>query len=54
MMVLVPMQIARARLARAVADGGAIPGRCGTLNRLWYVFGVAATLIPVAIIYWMV
>jgi uncharacterized membrane protein len=53
-MVLIPIQIAQARLAHAFAAGGAIPGRYWTLNRLWYVFGVTATLIPFANIYWMV
>jgi uncharacterized membrane protein len=52
--VLIPLQIAQARMAAKFADGSAIPPRYWQLNRLWFVFGILATLIPLANLYWMV
>ncbi len=52
--VLIPCQIAQARLARGFADGGPIPDRYWRLNRVWGVFGVLATILPLAVVYFMV
>jgi uncharacterized membrane protein len=52
--VLIPVQIAQARMAARFAVSGQIPPRYWQLNRLWFVFGILATLIPLANLYWMV
>ncbi len=52
--VLVPLQIQLAKLARQFENGGTIPDRYWRLNRLWIFFGVLATLLPLANLYWMV
>ena len=51
---LIPIQIRQAKMARAFASGGAIPDRYWTLGRLWFAFGILATVVPFASIYWMV
>ena len=52
--VLIPMQIAQARMARQFAQTGEIPARYWTYGRVWLWFGILATLIPLANLYWMV
>jgi uncharacterized membrane protein len=52
--VLVPTQIAQAKLARSFAQGGAIPERYWQLNRRWVLFGIVATALPLANLYFMV
>lgn len=52
--VLIPVQVRQAKMARQFADGGAIPPQYWTLGRIWLVFGLLATLIPLANLYWMV
>ncbi len=51
--VLVPIQVAQARMARRFAAGGAIPEAYWRLGRLWIVFGVLATVPLVAAIWVM-
>ncbi len=51
---LIPIQIFQARMARAFASTGQIPDRYWKLGRLWLVFGIIATVVPFASIYWMV
>jgi hypothetical protein len=41
-------------MARHFADGGGIPQRYWRLGRWWLVFGLLATIIPLANLYWMV
>ena len=53
-MVLIPIQMRQAKMARAFASGGVIPDRYWRLGRLWLFFGILATLVPFAAIYWMV
>lgn len=53
-LVLVPTQIAQARQARAFADGGAIPDSYWRRGRRWMIWGILATLIPLANLYVMV
>lgn len=53
-MILLPIQIAQERIARRFANGGEIPVRYWQLGRLWYVFGILATLLPLMNLYWMV
>jgi len=52
--VLIPTQIAQARLARGFAEGGPIPDRYHRLNRRWLVWGLVATLLPLANLWFMV
>lgn len=51
---LVPIQIAQAREAREFAITGAIPERYWQLNRRWLVWGIIATVLPLANLYFMV
>lgn len=53
-LVLIPIQVKQARLARAFAAGGDIPTLYWTLSRYWYAFGSLAVVLPVANLYWMV
>lgn len=52
--VLIPIQIAQARIARTFEAGGEIPERYWRLNRLWYVWGSLATFLPLLNIYVMI
>jgi len=52
--VLIPTQIAQARLARGFAAGGLIPEGYWRLNRRWLVWGIVATLVPLANLYVMI
>jgi uncharacterized membrane protein len=52
--VLIPIQIAQARLARGFRAGGTIPPRYWRLSALWAVFGAVATILPLANLYLMV
>ncbi len=52
--VLIPVQIMQAKMVRQFADGGDIPDRNWMLGRLWNIFGILATVIPLANLYWMV
>ena len=54
LLVLIPVEVMQSRLVKGVAAGGAIPARYWMLNRIWTVFGVLATVLPLAAIYWMV
>ncbi len=53
-LILIPAQIAQARQARAFAVDGQIPDRYWTLNRRWMFWGIVATLLPLANIYFMI
>jgi uncharacterized membrane protein len=52
--VLIPTQIAQARQARAFAQGGAIPDSYWRHGRRWMIWGVIATIVPLANLYVMV
>lgn len=53
-LVLVPIQMKQARLAREFADGGEIPEGYWRLGRLWMVFGLIATALPLINVFLMV
>jgi len=53
-MVLIPVQIKQAQMARAFADQDKIPDKYWQLCRIWNIFGVLATVIPLSVIYWLV
>ena len=52
--VLIPTQMAQARLARAFAGGGPIPEDYWRLGRRWAIWGALATIVPLANLYVMV
>jgi uncharacterized membrane protein len=52
--VLIPTQIAQARLVHGFAAGGPIPERYWRLNRRWVVWGILATVVPLANLYVMI
>jgi uncharacterized membrane protein len=52
--VLIPIQIVQAKMARQAAASGEFPANYWLLARLWYVFGTLATVLPFANIYLMV
>ena len=44
--LLLPIQVAQARLARGFASGGPIPARYWVLSRRWMIAGAIASLLP--------
>ena len=52
--ILIPVQIAQARMAHAFENGGPISERYSQLSRRWIVWGTIATLLPLANLYFMV
>lgn len=52
--ILVPVQIVQARMARRFSAGEDVPARYWVLGRIWLIFGILATLLPLANLYWMV
>ncbi len=52
--VLFPVQVKQAWLARSFAESGEIPDQYWRLGRIWIVFGVLATLLPLINVYFMV
>ena len=52
--VLIPIEVMQERLARSFRDAPAIPDRYWRLSRLWAVFGVIATVLPLFNLYLMV
>ncbi len=52
--ILIPVQLKQARLARGFEDGSPVPEEYWRLNRHWYIWGVLATIVPLANLYWMV
>ena len=51
---LIPIEVMQARLARSFRDGGTIPQRYWRLATLWATFGIVATLLPLANLYFMI
>ena len=54
LVVLIPTQVAQARAANAFAGGGDIPDSYWRQGRRWVFWGVLATILPVANLYFMV
>ena len=52
--VLIPVQVMQARMARHFAAGEDIPARYWKLSRIWIGFGLVATILPLANLYFMV
>jgi uncharacterized membrane protein len=53
-LILIPTQIAQARQARVFDSGGLIPDTYWRYNRRWVIWGVIATIVPLANLYFMV
>ena len=53
-LILIPIQVVQARMARAFETGGVIPDRYWWLSRQWYIWGFIATVLPLLNIYVMV
>src|SRR3974390_140313 len=53
-LILIPTQSAQARQARVFDSGGLIPDSYWRHNRRWVIWGVIATLVPMANLYFMV
>ncbi len=53
-LILIPVQIKQARIAKAFAVGSEIPGMYWRIGRLWIVFGIIATILPLINLYLMV
>lgn len=53
-LVLIPIQVKQAKLARGFGSGGVIPARYWAMSKAWYAFGAVATLLPLANLYVMV
>lgn len=53
-LILIPVQIIQARMAQEFGESGVIPPRYWLYGRIWLAFGILATLIPLANLYWMV
>jgi uncharacterized membrane protein len=52
--ILIPTQIVQARQVRAFAAGGSIPDTYWRHSRRWLIWGIIATLLPLANLYVMV
>lgn len=52
--VLIPVQIKQAKIAKAFAVSGEIPANYWKLCTTWNIFGLLATLIPLANLFYMV
>lgn len=53
-LVLFPVQVKQAWLARSFTEDGEIPDQYWRLGRIWIFFAVLATLLPLANVYFMV
>ena len=53
-LILIPVQIKQAKLAKHFSTKDVIPEKYWTLSKYWAVFGVIATILPLANLYVMV
>ena len=52
--VLIPVQVLQAKMARSFQNGGSIPQRYWMLSRIWLFAGALATILPFSVLYFMV
>ena len=52
--ILIPIQIKQAKLAKTFANQTEIPAQYWKLSKLWIIFGTIATLLPLINLYFMV
>ncbi len=53
-LILFPVQVKQAWLARSFTEGSEIPDQYWRLGRIWITFGILATLLPLFNVYFMV
>ena len=53
-LILIPIQIKQAKLAKYFSTKEEIPESYWTLSRYWVIFGIIATILPLANLYFMV
>ena len=53
-LILIPVQIKQAKMAKNFANQEEIPAKYWKLSKLWIVFGIIATVLPLANLYIMV
>jgi len=53
-LILIPVQIIQARMARVFGETGVIPPHYWFYGKIWLAFGILAPLIPLVNLYWMV
>jgi uncharacterized membrane protein len=53
-LVLIPVQIKQAKMAKQFSENTVIPDLYWRLGQIWLVFGILATILPLLNIYWMV
>lgn len=54
LLILIPVQIKQANMAKRFAKDGVIPATYWKLCKIWNFFGLLATLLPLMNLYWMV
>ena len=52
--ILLPVQIKQAKMVRQFSENQAIPELYWKLERIWIIFGLLATILPLVNLYWMV
>jgi uncharacterized membrane protein len=52
--ILLPVQIKQAKMAKQFSETQQIPELYWKLERIWIIFGILATILPLANLYWMV
>lgn len=52
--ILIPIQIKLHRMSSTFKESEAIPAQYWVYERVWMIFGIIATLLPLANLYWMV
>lgn len=52
--ILIPIQISLHRMVKTFNDKTNIPARYWTYEKIWMIFGLIATLLPLCNLYWMV
>jgi len=53
-LILIPIQIVQAKMARVFVKNDKIPDNYWKLGKIWLIFGILATILPMINIYWMV
>lgn len=52
--ILLPVQIIQAKMAKQFSENPEIPKSYWKLGRIWVIFGILATILPLGNLYWMV
>ena len=52
--ILLPVQILQAKMAKNFSEDKPIPEKYWKLGKIWLIFGILATVLPLLNLYWMV